>query len=83
VPGVLIAEALAQLSGIAGATEPKSQGKLAHIDVRFEKPVPPPVEIELEARVVGVHGPLQMCEVSAHVGATSIARGSITLHWGR
>src|SRR5690606_9376629 len=43
VPGVLIAEALAQFSGIVGAAAGAgSQGKLAQVNVRFLKPVAPP-----------------------------------------
>ncbi len=80
VPGVLIAEALAQLSGIAGASEGASQGKLAQVDVRFEQTVVPPAEIELEARVTGTLGPLQLCEVSAKVKGVVVARGTIALH---
>jgi 3-hydroxyacyl-[acyl-carrier-protein] dehydratase len=79
VPGVLIAEALAQLSGIAGPVEAGRQGKLAHVDVRFERPVRPPAEIELYAKVAGIHGKLQMSEVEARVGPDVVARGTITL----
>jgi 3-hydroxyacyl-[acyl-carrier-protein] dehydratase len=79
VPGVLIAEALAQLSGLAGPIEAGRQGKLAHVDVRFERPVQPPAEIELYAKVAGMHGKLQMSEVEAHVGQDLVVRGQITL----
>src|SRR5688572_29305840 len=42
VPGVLIAEALAQVSGlITGAANPNALGRLAHVDVRFEHSVAP------------------------------------------
>jgi 3-hydroxyacyl-[acyl-carrier-protein] dehydratase len=80
VPGVLIAEALAQLSGLAGPPGSGMQGKLAQIDVRFQQAVAPPVEIELESKIARLLGPLQMCDVSARVGATVVASGSITLH---
>jgi 3-hydroxyacyl-[acyl-carrier-protein] dehydratase len=83
VPGVLIAEALAQLSGLAGPADAPPKGMLAHLDVRFEQPAVPPVEIELSSKLVGIHGPLQMNEVSAHVGPTILARGTITLNRGR
>ena len=79
VPGVLIAEALAQLSGLAGPTGSGSQGKLAQVNVKFEQAVAPPVDIELESKVMRVLGPLQMCEVSARVGSTVVASGEITL----
>ncbi|MGD0464412.1 MAG: phosphopantetheine-binding protein [Tepidisphaeraceae bacterium] len=80
VPGVLIAEALAQISGIAGPSDSGPEGKVAHIDVRFEAPAVPPVEIALSSKIVRVLGSLQMCEVTAQAGPTVLARGSITLH---
>jgi len=82
VPGMLIAEALAQLSGLAGPVGSGAGGKLAQVDVRFEQAVAPPVEIELASRVVRVLGPLQHFDVIAQVGQTILARGSITLHRG-
>ncbi len=80
VPGVLIAEALAQLSGLTAPQGVASAGKLAHVDVRFEQPVAPPVQIELRSTLTRMIGPLQLCEVSASVGQTVVARGTITLH---
>ena len=81
VPGVLIAEALAQLSGLAGtAPSANEEGKLAQVDVRFDEPVIPPAQIVLKSKVTRVMGPLQMFEVSAHVGEKTVARGSLTLH---
>jgi 3-hydroxymyristoyl/3-hydroxydecanoyl-(acyl carrier protein) dehydratase len=52
---------------------------LAHIDIRFEQAVMPPVEIQLSARMLKMLGKLQMCEVIAEAGSQVIARGSITL----
>lgn len=83
VPGVLLAEALAQISGIAGplvgegATE---EGRLVQVDVRFDSSAAPPADVLLTSRVTRVMGPLQQFEVSAAVNGTIIARGSITLH---
>jgi 3-hydroxyacyl-[acyl-carrier-protein] dehydratase len=82
VPGVLIAEALAQISGIAGPANSGSGGKVAHIDLRFEAPAVPPVEITISSKLVRVLGALQMYEVIAQVGPTVLARGSIALHRG-
>jgi 3-hydroxyacyl-[acyl-carrier-protein] dehydratase len=79
VPGVLIAEALAQISGLAGPTDAPQEGRLAHVDVRFEQGVAPPVEIMLRATFQRAFGQLQFCEVEASVGSLVIARGSITL----
>jgi 3-hydroxyacyl-[acyl-carrier-protein] dehydratase len=79
VPGVLLTEALAQISGLAG---PKGEagGMLAHVDVRFERPVPPPAEITLQSRLTHTMGLLQQFQVSARVGEVVVASGSITLH---
>jgi 3-hydroxyacyl-[acyl-carrier-protein] dehydratase len=82
VPGVLIAEALAQVAGLAGPDGSGPGGKLAHVDVRFEQAVAPPVEIELTAKLIRVLGPLQMFDVAAQAGARIVARGSVTLHRG-
>ena len=78
VPGVLIAEALAQISGLAGPAESKG-GMLAQVDVRFEKPVTPPVTIVLRSKLARTVGSLQQFDVSAQVGDATIASGSITL----
>jgi 3-hydroxyacyl-[acyl-carrier-protein] dehydratase len=82
VPGVLLAEALAQISGIAGPSTGSAgeQGKLVHVDVRFDAPVAPPADVVLSSKVTRVMGPLQQFDVSASVSGTVIARGSITLH---
>ena len=47
VPGVLIAEALAQFSGLVGPSDVPT-GKLVHVDVRFDRPVAPPADIALQ-----------------------------------
>ncbi|HEY7118757.1 MAG TPA: phosphopantetheine-binding protein [Tepidisphaeraceae bacterium] len=81
VPGVLIAEALAQLSGLAGPrVAEQEEGKLAHVDVRFEAAVPPPAQIVLKTKLVRVIGALQQFNVEASSAGTTIARGSLTLH---
>jgi 3-hydroxyacyl-[acyl-carrier-protein] dehydratase len=80
VPGVLIAEALAQLSGVAGAApDVPDAGKLGHVDVRFEQAVAPPAEIVLRSKLTHSIPPLQHFEVSAHQGEQIIARGTIVL----
>jgi 3-hydroxyacyl-[acyl-carrier-protein] dehydratase len=84
VPGVLIAEALAQLSGLAGpmisAAGQGEEGKLVHVDVRFEMAVAPPADIHLTSKFVRAIGPLQQFNVEAMANGQVIARGSITLH---
>jgi 3-hydroxyacyl-[acyl-carrier-protein] dehydratase len=84
VPGVLVVEALAQLSGIAGpsvATDGGTEeGKLAHADVRFEEAVAPPAEITLKSKLTRAVGALQQFNVEAWANGVVAARGSITLH---
>jgi 3-hydroxyacyl-[acyl-carrier-protein] dehydratase len=83
VPGVLIAEALAQISGLAGPTVGEGgaeEGKLAHVDVRFDQPVAPPAEIVLKSKLFRAVGHLQQFNVEASVGGVVVARGSLTLH---
>ncbi len=83
VPGVFIIEALAQLSGIAAASESsgaaRSVGGIAQVDVKFEKPVMPPAGIELQATVSRTMGALRQCNVIASVGGQPVARGSLTI----
>jgi 3-hydroxyacyl-[acyl-carrier-protein] dehydratase len=78
VPGVLIAEAMAQLSGLVGPAA-ADEGKLVHVDVRFDRPVAPPAEIVLASRHLRTIGILQQFEVSAAIGQESVARGMLTL----
>ncbi len=78
VPGVLIAEALAQLSGLVGPSDGK-QGKLVHVDVRFDQSVAPPAELILRSKCLRTVGGLELFEVSASVGNDVVARGMLTL----
>jgi 3-hydroxyacyl-[acyl-carrier-protein] dehydratase len=78
VPGVLIAEALAQLSGLATPAQARG-GMLAQVDVRFEKPVAPPATIVLRSKLTRSMGALQQSDVSASVDGVTVASGSITL----
>ena len=79
VPGVLIAEALAQISGLIAPPIMAVAGKLVHVDVRFEQPITPPAEISLSSRLVRKVVSLQQFEVSASVKGTVVARGTIAL----
>jgi 3-hydroxyacyl-[acyl-carrier-protein] dehydratase len=83
VPGVLIAEALAQLSGIVGANpiaSPGEQGSLALVEVRFDRPVTPPAQIVLKSMFLRQMGQLQQFEVSAELNGQVVARGTLALH---
>lgn len=78
VPGVLIAEALAQLSGLVGPPA-ADEGKLVHVDVRFDRPVAPPAQLVLRSKHLRSVGILQQFEVSALIGDETVARGMLTL----
>jgi 3-hydroxyacyl-[acyl-carrier-protein] dehydratase len=82
VPGVLIAEAMAQISGLAGPEDSHPHGKLAQVDIRFEQTVVPPARIELHSTLARVMGSLQMYDVAATVGGTVVARGRLILQRG-
>lgn len=84
VPGVLLLEAMAQLSGLVGlhCGQPgieKRGGRLAHSDVRFDAPVRPPALVVVDAALERVFGSLRQFTVSASVGGTRVARGTLTL----
>ncbi len=79
VPGVLLTEALAQMSGLAGAVGGKG-GMLAQADMRFQTSGAPPATIVLRSKLSRVLGELQQFEVSASVGNDVVASGTITLH---
>ena len=82
VPGVLIGEAMAQTAGIAAApADGPFAATLAQLDLRFERPVRPPAEIELSANLVNTtDGGLFRFDVMATSAAVVVARGSLTLH---
>jgi 3-hydroxyacyl-[acyl-carrier-protein] dehydratase len=81
VPGVLIAEALAQLCGLVIFTEKaeSKEGRLAHAEVRFDHAVIPPARIQLESHVHRTLGGLTQFEVTAQFEGRVCARGSLTL----
>ena len=84
VPGVLIGEALAQMSGLVGLCEEAPEdrprgGVLAQIDLKLRRPVRPPAEIELSATFDRDLGPLHQFTVRATCGGQVVAKGSLTL----
>ena len=92
VPGLLIAEALAQLSGLiayqpaagvrASVAPPDpslEEAKLAHADVRFKEAVVPPAEILLRSRMVLRSGAFCQFEVEARFAQHLVARGRLVL----
>jgi 3-hydroxyacyl-[acyl-carrier-protein] dehydratase len=80
VPGVLIGEALAQLSGLVGPETGGRGGMLAQLDLRFQQPARPPVDIQLESKLVRAMGELQQFQVTAKVGDSIIAQGNLALY---
>ena len=80
VPGVLVAEALAQIAGLAAAEGDARGAVLAAVDVKFERPVPPPADVALEAAVRTATGQLRLCDVTARVGGQVVASGTIALN---
>ena len=81
VPGVLIAEALAQAAGLVSVAG-DGTGKLAHVDVRFDHPVVPPAEVQLDVRLVRKVVNLRQFDVAATVADRVVARGTLALQLG-
>jgi 3-hydroxyacyl-[acyl-carrier-protein] dehydratase len=81
VPGVLIGEALAQLAGLVGlhGMGQDVEGRLARIDLRFDRAVVPPAEVVLLVSVTRGFGALTEFEARAECGGLAAARGTITL----
>ncbi len=84
VPGVLITEALAQLSGLVAfgddaAPVLRRTAVLAHIDVRFDRAVVPPAVLSLASTLARSLGNLYLFDVSARLGDDVVARGSLAL----
>lgn len=79
VPGVILAEALAQTAGLA-AGQPGRSFRLTAIKVmKFPAAAGPGEEIHLRARKVAVAGGLWQFEVRASVGERTVADGVIVL----
>ena len=87
VPGVLIVEALAQLAGLVGlhaagtASRGAEQvgGRLAHVEVRFDRSVLPPAVIDLHAMLQRSFGQLFLFDVEASSAGIMVARGTLTV----
>ncbi len=80
VPGVLMGEALAQLSGIiAFADTPGKQAGIAALDLRFVRPVLPPATIEMTTTVINRMGPLTQFAVKAQVDGKTVVKGELSL----
>jgi 3-hydroxyacyl-[acyl-carrier-protein] dehydratase len=82
VPAVILAEALAQTAGIAGAwgSEDKRFLLSAIRNMKFPAPARPEQRVVLTARQTGEFGGLRMFDVRAEVEATVVAAGQIVLN---
>jgi 3-hydroxyacyl-[acyl-carrier-protein] dehydratase len=79
VPGVILAEALAQTAGLA-AGQPGRGFRLTAIKaMKFPAPAGPGEEIALVAKKVAVVGALWQFEVRAAVGDRTVAEGVVVL----
>lgn len=79
LPGVLISESMAQVSGLVVAGHPGQAMALAHVDVRFLKPVLPPVTLVVSASLTRDLAGLKQFDVTARVEGHVVAQGSLTL----
>jgi len=79
VPGVILTEALAQVAGIAGASD-KGFLLSAIRSMKFPSPARPGEKIHLQARKSGALGGLHQFLVSADVGGRIVAEGQIVLN---
>jgi 3-hydroxyacyl-[acyl-carrier-protein] dehydratase len=79
VPGVILTEALAQVAGIAGASE---RGFLlsAIRSMKFPSPARPGQTIVLRAKRTGSLGGLHQFAVSAEADGTTVAEGVVVLN---
>ena len=83
VPGVLLAEALAQLAGIVGFSDGGDgtvrSARLAQVNLKFQSAVIPPAAIMLEAFLTREMSGLFLFEVKASVAGAAVAHGSLIL----
>jgi 3-hydroxyacyl-[acyl-carrier-protein] dehydratase len=79
VPGVLVAEAMAQTAGIAIGGPGKMFLLTAIRAMKFLRPIRPREEIHLLAKRVGEAGGLVQCAVEARVNQELVAEGQLIL----
>lgn len=82
VPGVILAEALAQTAGIAAGQPGKAFRLSAIRAMKFVSPVFPGEAITLIARKTAEVGGLLQFEVVARVGERTVVEGSLVLSGG-
>jgi 3-hydroxyacyl-[acyl-carrier-protein] dehydratase len=79
VPGVVLVEAIAQLAGIAAASEGRTFLLSAIRSMKFPSAAHPDEEILIETTVIADHGNLVQCEGSAKVADRLVAFGTVVL----
>jgi len=83
LPGVLIAESLAQLSGLVAfasdAAAMTTAARLAHVNVKFPSGVAPPAAVRLQSAVAREMSGLYLFDVRADVQGVVVAAGSLVL----
>ena len=79
VPGVILAEALAQTAGIAAGQPGRAFRLTAIRTMKFPAAALPSETIHLQARKVAVVGPLWQFECRASIGPRVVAEGVIVL----
>ena len=82
MPGVLIAEAMAQSGAVAVLVEEKNRGRIAFFagidDCRFKRIVSPGDTLTLTCEIDALRGPIGRGKATAHVGNELAARGTLT-----
>jgi len=79
VPGVILTEALAQLSGIVSGNAGRALRLAAIKSMKFPAAARPDEEIALSAKFSGAVGGLIQCAVEARAGDRLVAEGVIVL----
>lgn len=82
VPGVLLAESLAQLSGLVAFADnagPATRARLAQVNVKFMSGVIPPACVRLISTLAREMSGLYLFEVEARVDDAAVATGSLVL----
>jgi 3-hydroxyacyl-[acyl-carrier-protein] dehydratase len=79
VPGVILAEALAQTAGLAAGQPGKSFRLAALKTMKFPGSVGPGEEVRLHARKIATVGTLWQFDVKAAVGERVVAEGVVVL----
>lgn len=82
MPGVLMVEAMAQLSGVILLSFPETKGKISYFasieNVRFRKPVVPGDQIRMEVDLYKMKGPVGKTRGKCYVDGKVVAEAEMT-----